>query len=89
MGLGFAATTIPFLGSCGSQKLDLYGGLESVRFEASGFFRVEKGDRWWLVTPDGAAFLSFGLNHADIEYLLQEYNIDHWKSEFGFQDRRI
>lgn len=86
MGFGAAAATIPFLGRCGGQKLDSYGGLESVRFEATGFFRVEKGDRWWLVTPDGAAFLSFGLNHADVEYLLQDYNIDHWRAKFGFQD---
>ena len=41
--------------------LDRFGGLESVRFDPSGFFRVEKADRWWLVMPDGAAFLSFGL----------------------------
>jgi agarase len=88
MGFGVAAATFPFLKGCGHQKLDSYGGLESVSFDASGYFRVEKGDRWWLVTPKGAAFLSFGLNHADVEYLLQDYNIDHWKAEFGFQDRK-
>ena len=40
--------------------LDRYGGLKSVRFDPSGFFRLEKKRRWWLVTPDGSAFLSFG-----------------------------
>lgn len=67
--------------------LDRFGGLDSIRFDPSGFFRLEKADRWWFVTPDGAAFLSFGLNHTAPEYLLQEYNIDFWRSEFGFQDQ--
>ena len=69
-----------------SSRLDRFGGLESVRFDPSGFFRVEKADRWWLVTPDGSAFLSFGLNHTSPEYLLQDYNIDFWREAFGFQD---
>jgi len=69
-----------------SHTLDRFGGLESVHFTPTGFFRVEKADRWWLVTPDGAAFLSFGLNHTDREYLLQPYNIDFWREQFGFQD---
>jgi hypothetical protein len=66
--------------------LDRFGGLKSIRFDSSGFFRLEKADRWWLVTPDGSAFLSFGLNHTSTEYLLQDYNIDFWRAEFGFQD---
>ena len=87
VGLGAAAAAVPILDGCQKQKLDRFGGLDSIRFDATGFFRVEKGDRWWLVTPDGAAFLSFGLNHADAEYLLQDYNIDFWKEQFGFEDR--
>jgi hypothetical protein len=86
MGLGAAATAIPFFGNCNRQRLDRFGGLKSVNFDATGFFRVEKGDRWWFVTPDGAAFLSFGLNHPDKGYLLQDYNIDFWREQFGFQD---
>jgi hypothetical protein len=69
-----------------SPSLDRFGGLRSVRFEPSGFFRVERTDRWWFVTPDGSAFLSFGLNHTAPEYLLQDYNIDFWRGEFGFQE---
>jgi len=69
-----------------TRRLDRFGGLESVRFDSTGFFRVEKADRWWFVTPDGAAFLSFGVNHTDTEYLLQDYNIDFWRAEFGFQN---
>lgn len=68
--------------------LDRFGGLKAVRFDASGFFRLEKADRWWLVTPDGSAFLSFGLNHTDPEYLLKNYNIDFWRKEFGFGDSK-
>jgi hypothetical protein len=86
MGIGAIATAIPGLTRCDQQRLDIYGGLESMRFDATGFFRVEQGDRWWMVTPDGAAFLSFGLNHADVDFLLQDYNIDFWRKEFGFQD---
>lgn len=63
--------------------LDRFGGLKSVRFAASGHFRVEKTDRWWFVTPDGNAFLSFGLNHPNEDYITQDYNVEFWKKEFG------
>lgn len=69
-----------------SARLDRFGGLEAVRFESTGFFRLEKAGRWWFVTPDGSAFLSFGLNHPSPEYLLQDYNIDFWRGEFGFRE---
>ena len=43
--------------------LDRFGGLESRRETASGFFRTERiDDRWWLVDPDGAVFISRGMN---------------------------
>ena len=43
--------------------LDRFGGLESRRATASGFFRAERIDgRWWLVDPDGAVFISRGMN---------------------------
>lgn len=35
---------------------DRFGGWTGKRFEPTGFFRVEKDDRWWLVTPEGNAF---------------------------------
>ena len=37
---------------------DTYGGDPSLSFDATGFFRLEKTNRWWLVTPEGNAFLS-------------------------------
>jgi hypothetical protein len=34
-------------------------------FEGSGYFRTAwANDRWWLVTPDGQAFYSVGINNA-------------------------
>ena len=44
-------------------QFDRYGGLTTVQFAATGFFRTEHdGERWWLVTPEGHAFLSVGVN---------------------------
>jgi hypothetical protein len=40
---------------------DRYGGVKNPSFAPGQFFRLEKdGPRWWLVTPDGGAFLSIG-----------------------------
>ena len=40
-----------------------YGGWKGKRFEATGFFRTQHdGKRWWLVDPDGCAFLSVGVD---------------------------
>lgn len=42
--------------------LNRYGGWTERKFRATGFFRVEHApDRWWLVDPEGCAFLSVGL----------------------------
>jgi hypothetical protein len=45
-------------------KRDRFGGLEeSGHFRATGFFRTERRDgRWWLVTPDGNAFFTIGMD---------------------------
>jgi hypothetical protein len=50
--------------------LDQFGGRKDMpALQASGFFRVQKqGNRWWLVTPEGHAFFSLGVNavnHTD------------------------
>ncbi|MCM8901818.1 hypothetical protein KVG29_11410 [Caldicoprobacter algeriensis] len=40
-----------------------YGGWLEKRFDSTGYFRAEHdGKRWWLVDPDGYAFLSIGLD---------------------------
>ncbi|MGQ9590110.1 MAG: FAD-dependent oxidoreductase, partial [Planctomycetota bacterium] len=44
---------------------DAYGGWNAIRFEATGFFRTAERDGVsWLVTPEGNAFLSKGVNHV-------------------------
>lgn len=40
-----------------------YGGWKEKRTDATGFFRVEKeGKKWWMVDPDGYAFVSVGVD---------------------------
>lgn len=40
-----------------------YGGWKEKRFKPTGFFRTENdGKRWWLVDPEGYAFLSLGVD---------------------------
>jgi len=40
-----------------------YGGWTGIKFNSTGFFRVQHdGKRWWLVDPDGYAFLSAGID---------------------------
>lgn len=65
------------------QPLDRFGGWPGLRFEATGHFRIERKGRWWLVTPEGNAFLSLSLNHAEPGLMRQSYNRDHWLRVFG------
>lgn len=40
-----------------------FGGWKEKSFQATGFFRTEHdGKRWWLVDPEGYAFLSAGID---------------------------
>jgi hypothetical protein len=62
---------------------DRVGGWKARKFEATGFFRTEHdGERWWLVTPEGNAFLSFGINHYHAGWWAQDYNRNHWTKTF-------
>jgi Beta-galactosidase len=55
--------------------LDPYGGLRALRGEATGFFHTEQiGDRWWLVTPEGHAYWSLGM---DVLMLLEHWAPEH------------
>ncbi len=65
---------------------DRFGGWKGRRFEATGFFRVERDTRWWLVTPEGNAFLSFGINHLHPNFWNQKYNREAWKARLGLSD---
>lgn len=62
---------------------DIYGGWKGKKFKATGFFRLEKEQRWWLVTPEGNAFLSFGINHLHTDLWYQPYNKGIWEKHFG------
>ena len=45
-----------------------WGGLEALRFEATGFFRTHHdGRRWWLVDPDGCGFWSAGVDCVRVD----------------------
>ncbi len=47
------------------QAWDPYGGWKELTFPKTGFFRTHfDGERWWLVTPEGHAFLSIGVCHT-------------------------
>lgn len=67
-------------------ELDRFGGWKGKTFEATGYFRVEKDTRWWLVTPEGNAFLSFGINHLHSDLWRQEFNRAAWKKKLGVDD---
>ena len=58
-----------------SKELDKYGGWKGKKFKATGFFRAEKDERWWLVTPEGNAFISRGINHFATYLFQQKYNV--------------
>ena len=70
--------------------LSAYGGDTRRTFDATGFFRLERTDeRWWLVDPDGAAFISIGVNHADESNLKYPHNRDIWKEKYGSRESWI
>jgi len=79
--------TIPVLGQPKiNQDFDQYGGWKKRNFKATGFFRVEKEERWWFVTPEGNAFLSFGINHIHPGWWNQPYNKATWKRTLGVSE---
>ena len=50
------------------KNLDRYGGRTDLpALRATGWFHTQKqGDRWWLVTPEGHAFFSLGVNAVNL-----------------------
>jgi len=70
-------------GGHSSDQRDKFGGWTARKFEATGFFRTAKDDRWWLVTPEGNAFLSFGINHLYPDLWKQSYNREAWQKRLG------
>ncbi|MDF1657770.1 MAG: hypothetical protein P1U58_09165 [Verrucomicrobiales bacterium] len=72
--------------SKGLKSQDPYGGWTGKQFEATGYFRVEKDDRWWMVTPEGNAFLSFGINHFVPDLFRQPFSQAAWQKRLGIED---
>ncbi len=63
---------------------DGFGGWTGKKFKATGFFRLEKGaDRWWMVTPEGNAWLIHGMDHVGQDTTSQPYNREHWQKALG------
>ncbi len=51
-------------GAAQDSDTDAYGGSTRVRWEATGWFRLQQhGGRFWLVTPEGHPFFNLGINH--------------------------
>ncbi|MCU0785701.1 MAG: hypothetical protein MUF81_16995, partial [Verrucomicrobia bacterium] len=51
-------------GAAQGADTDAYGGSTRVRWEATGWFRLQQnGGRFWLVTPEGHPFFNLGINH--------------------------
>lgn len=72
------------------QKVNKYGSDESRKFQATGYFRLEKAnDRWWMVDPEGNGFITIGLNHPDESNLKYPHNIDIWKKKYGSREKWI
>jgi hypothetical protein len=81
------------------REFDSYGGGEHRRFEATGYSRLERAeDRWWTADPDGGAFVTVGLNHADdsdLEYPHSAAQVrlrggqGAWVGDRGFTGRTV
>lgn len=68
-----------------SADSDRFGGWTGKKFKATGYFRAEKDERWWLVTPAGNAFLSFGINHLYPDLWKQDYNRAAWQKRLNLE----
>ncbi len=67
--------------------LDKYGGYKEIQLGATGFFRIQKtAERFWLVSPEGHAFLSHGINHLEPKWMKRFYNIDYWARAYKVVD---
>jgi hypothetical protein len=77
------AGTGQYLHAGKTPEFDQFGGWKGKTFKATGFFRTEQEKRWWLVTPKGHAFMSFGINHFHPDWWRQNYNRQAWKKRLN------
>ncbi|RDS83339.1 beta-agarase [Dyella psychrodurans] len=81
--------------------LDVYGGRQDIALTRTGWFHTQKAKgRWWLVTPDGHAFFSLGVNAVAAdnsrtyvqgrEYMFVNLPLDEapWHTFYGLSDSR-
>ncbi len=62
MGVAFFAAPAPETG-----RFDSYGGLRTLKTEATGWFRVMRfGERDLFVTPEGHGYVALGVNHIGV-----------------------
>lgn len=55
------------LNSSDKIKLSQFGGWMNKKADPTGFFHTRKLDnRWWIIDPDGYAFLSIGINSVNL-----------------------
>jgi hypothetical protein len=85
LGQGLWSAT-PLHAADAASAWDRFGGWPGKKFKATGFFRVEKDERWWLVTPEGNAFLSFGINHLHPDLWKQDFSRVAWQKNLGIDN---
>lgn len=60
----FAIVKTCSFGEAITNQYNKYGGWNELKTNQSSFFRVEKIDGvWWIIDPDGHAFISKGVSH--------------------------
>ena len=63
--LGLAWVGAAMCAAQAADKVDRFGGFRAIKLESTGWFRVaQAGERSFLVTPEGHAFVALGVNHA-------------------------
>jgi hypothetical protein len=84
---GIASGSISgYAGNLLSSEFDKYGGWTGKKFEATGYFRVIKEDRWWIVSPEGNVFLGFGINHLVPDLFNRDLHKKEMQKFFGLID---
>ena len=81
--------------------MDTYGGWQNMALTQTGWFHTQRANgRWWLVTPEGHAFFSLGVNaviSSDTrtyvqgrEYMFVDLPQDQppWSAFYGISDSR-
>ncbi len=69
----------------GIAERDTYGGWPGLKFEKTGFFHLAKDSagRWWMVSPEGNAYLAAQMDHMEVRILQGDYNRAFWAQKFG------